>query len=98
MGHFSMQTVFENSLMQHHVALPPGSMGKITYIAPAGQYNLKVCLLTKLILHLNRHLWCHHHNNSCLISTSIKKTELKGCNTLSFLWKTGILMVMGSYC
>ncbi|RWW41653.1 hypothetical protein BHE74_00052846, partial [Ensete ventricosum] len=38
-----MQTVFENTLMQHHVALPPGSMGKISYIAPAGQYNLKVC-------------------------------------------------------
>ncbi|RRT82589.1 hypothetical protein B296_00003138, partial [Ensete ventricosum] len=36
-------TVFENTLMQHHVALPPGSMGKISYIAPAGQYNLKVC-------------------------------------------------------
>jgi V-type H+-transporting ATPase subunit A len=29
-------------LMQHHVALPPGSMGKISYIAPAGQYCLKV--------------------------------------------------------
>jgi V-type H+-transporting ATPase subunit A len=28
--------------MQHHVALPPGSMGKISYIAPAGQYNLQV--------------------------------------------------------
>ncbi|XXG64402.1 hypothetical protein AAC387_Pa05g2366 [Persea americana] len=38
-------TVFENSLMQHHVALPPGSMGKITYIAPAGQYNLKDTVL-----------------------------------------------------
>ncbi|PWZ52937.1 V-type proton ATPase catalytic subunit A [Zea mays] len=29
--------VFENTLMQHHVALPPGSMRKISYIAPAGQ-------------------------------------------------------------
>jgi V-type H+-transporting ATPase subunit A len=28
--------------MQHHVALPPGSMRKISYIAPAGQYNLQV--------------------------------------------------------
>jgi vacuolar-type H+-ATPase catalytic subunit A/Vma1 len=36
------QTVFENTLMQHHVALPPGSMGKISYIAPAGQYSLQV--------------------------------------------------------
>ncbi|AQK97162.1 putative replication protein [Zea mays] len=34
--------VFENTLMQHHVALPPGSMRKISYIAPAGQYNLQV--------------------------------------------------------
>ena len=44
MEFFSMQTVFENSLMQHHVALPPDAMGKITYVAPAGQYSLKVCL------------------------------------------------------
>lgn len=39
-----VQTVFENSLMQHHVALPPDAMGKVTYVAPAGQYSLKVCL------------------------------------------------------
>ncbi|URE30053.1 RabGAP TBC domain-containing protein [Musa troglodytarum] len=39
------KTVFENTLMQHHVALPPGSMGKISYIAPAGQYNLKDTVL-----------------------------------------------------
>ncbi|KAH7664759.1 H(+)-transporting two-sector ATPase protein [Dioscorea alata] len=38
-------TVFENTLMQHHVALPPGSMGKVTYIAPAGQYSLKDTVL-----------------------------------------------------
>jgi vacuolar-type H+-ATPase catalytic subunit A/Vma1 len=37
-----LQTVFENTLMQHHVALPPGSMGKISFIAPAGQYSLQV--------------------------------------------------------
>ncbi|KAK8607976.1 hypothetical protein V6N13_023419 [Hibiscus sabdariffa] len=29
-----MQTVFENTLMQHHVALPLDAMEKITYIAP----------------------------------------------------------------
>lgn len=40
-----MQTVFENSLMQHHVALPPDAMGKITYVAPAGQYSLKKTIL-----------------------------------------------------
>uniref|UniRef100_A0A166EQ15 V-type proton ATPase catalytic subunit A n=1 Tax=Daucus carota subsp. sativus TaxID=79200 RepID=A0A166EQ15_DAUCS len=38
-------TVFENSLMQHHVALPPDAMGKITYVAPAGQYSLKDTVL-----------------------------------------------------
>lgn len=32
--------------MQHHVALPPGSMGKITYVAPAGHYSIKVILVT----------------------------------------------------
>ena len=31
--------------MEHHVALPPDAMGKITYIAPAGQYSLKVGML-----------------------------------------------------
>lgn len=31
--------------MQHHVSLPPGSMGKVTYIAPAGQYSLKDTVL-----------------------------------------------------
>ncbi|THU55512.1 hypothetical protein C4D60_Mb11t07360 [Musa balbisiana] len=39
------QIVFENTLMKHHVALPPGSMGKISYIAPAGQYNLNDTVL-----------------------------------------------------
>lgn len=38
-------TVFENSLMQHHVALPPDAMGKITYIAPPGQYSLQDTVL-----------------------------------------------------
>jgi V-type H+-transporting ATPase subunit A len=31
--------------MQHHVALPPGAMGKVSYIAPAGQYSLQVSQL-----------------------------------------------------
>jgi len=43
-NYFILQIVFENTLMQHHVALPPGSMGKISYIAPPGQYSLKVDL------------------------------------------------------
>ncbi|KAH1240088.1 V-type proton ATPase catalytic subunit A [Glycine max] len=38
-------TVFENSLMQHHIALPPDNMGKITYIAPPGQYSLQDTVL-----------------------------------------------------
>ncbi|RYR63904.1 hypothetical protein Ahy_A04g021649 isoform E [Arachis hypogaea] len=38
-------TVFENSLMQHHIALPPDAMGKITYIAPPGEYSLKDTVL-----------------------------------------------------
>nr|GMD64176.1 V-type proton ATPase catalytic subunit A [Ipomoea batatas] len=36
--------VIENSLVQHHVTLPPDAMGKITYIAP-GQYTLKDTVL-----------------------------------------------------
>ncbi|KEH28525.1 V-type proton ATPase catalytic subunit A [Medicago truncatula] len=38
-------TVFENSLMEHRVALPPDAMGKVTYVAPAGQYSLKDTVL-----------------------------------------------------
>ncbi|KAF7098304.1 hypothetical protein CFC21_100055 [Triticum aestivum] len=38
-------TVFENTLMKHHIALPPGAMGKISYIAPAGQYSLQDTVL-----------------------------------------------------
>ncbi|KAM0904600.1 hypothetical protein ACQ4PT_017921 [Festuca glaucescens] len=38
-------TVFENTLMKHHVALPPGAMGKISYIAPAGEYSLQDTVL-----------------------------------------------------
>lgn len=30
--------------MEHRVALPPDAMGKVTYVAPAGQYSLKVCV------------------------------------------------------
>lgn len=59
-----VQTVFENSLMQHHVALPPDAMGKVTYVAPAGQYSLKVCLfnysslsMPQLIFSLSSRLW-----------------------------------------
>uniref|UniRef100_A0A0D9VD28 V-type proton ATPase catalytic subunit A n=1 Tax=Leersia perrieri TaxID=77586 RepID=A0A0D9VD28_9ORYZ len=37
--------VIENSLMEHHIALPPGSMGKVSYIAPAGQYSLQDTVL-----------------------------------------------------
>lgn len=33
-------TVYENTLMQHRVMLPPGARGNVTYIAPAGQYTI----------------------------------------------------------
>jgi vacuolar-type H+-ATPase catalytic subunit A/Vma1 len=39
-----LQTVYENSLIEHHIGLPPSSMGKITYIALEGQYTLQVQL------------------------------------------------------
>lgn len=32
--------VFENSLVEHRIMLPPGARGNITYIAPAGHYNI----------------------------------------------------------
>ncbi|MBD4017443.1 V-type ATP synthase subunit A, partial [Xanthomonas citri pv. citri] len=38
-------TVFENSLVEHRIALPPDAMGKITYLAPPGQYSLKDTVL-----------------------------------------------------
>ncbi|CAH1412163.1 unnamed protein product [Lactuca virosa] len=34
-------TVFKNSLVEHHISLPPDAMGKITYVALAGHYSLK---------------------------------------------------------
>lgn len=33
--------VFENSLVEHRIMLPPGARGIITYIAPAGHYNIE---------------------------------------------------------
>lgn len=33
-------TVHENRLMEHKVLLPPNVRGNITYIAPAGEYNI----------------------------------------------------------
>ncbi len=36
--------MYENSLIEYHVGLPPSSMGKITYIALEGQYTLQVQL------------------------------------------------------
>jgi vacuolar-type H+-ATPase catalytic subunit A/Vma1 len=32
--------VHENSLIEHRIMLPPTARGNITYIAPAGQYNI----------------------------------------------------------
>uniref|UniRef100_A0A7R9VXR1 H(+)-transporting two-sector ATPase n=1 Tax=Chlamydomonas euryale TaxID=1486919 RepID=A0A7R9VXR1_9CHLO len=33
--------VYENSLVEHRVMLPPGARGNITYIAPSGNYNIE---------------------------------------------------------
>jgi V-type H+-transporting ATPase subunit A len=32
--------VFENSLVEHRIMLPPGARGNISYIAPTGHYNI----------------------------------------------------------
>ena len=32
--------VHENSLIEHRIMLPPNARGTITYLAPAGQYNI----------------------------------------------------------
>jgi V-type H+-transporting ATPase subunit A len=37
-----LQIMYENSLIEHHIGLPPSSMGKITYIALEGKYTLQV--------------------------------------------------------
>ncbi|GBG60567.1 hypothetical protein CBR_g8589 [Chara braunii] len=34
-------SVYENSLLEHRIMLPPGAMGKVTYIADPGQYTLQ---------------------------------------------------------
>ena len=33
--------VFENSLVEHRIMLPPGARGNISYVAPAGHYNVE---------------------------------------------------------
>jgi len=37
--------VVENSLLIHYILLPPGEMGRVTFIAPAGNYTLKDVVL-----------------------------------------------------
>ena len=37
--------VYENSLITHHIMLPPKALGTITYIAPKGNYDLTVSAL-----------------------------------------------------
>ncbi|CAM6126749.1 unnamed protein product [Calypogeia fissa] len=32
--------VYENSLMEHHIGVPPGAIGKVTYVAPPGEYTI----------------------------------------------------------
>lgn len=40
-------SVPENSLIQHKLIVPPKARGTVTYVAPAGNYTLKVC--TRLV-------------------------------------------------
>ncbi len=38
-------SVKENDLVLHKIMIPPKAMGKITYLAPEGNYNLTVSYL-----------------------------------------------------
>eukprot|EP00217_Crustomastix_stigmatica_P016263 CAMPEP_0183799250 /NCGR_PEP_ID=MMETSP0803_2-20130417/21095_1 /TAXON_ID=195967 /ORGANISM="Crustomastix stigmata, Strain CCMP3273" /LENGTH=613 /DNA_ID=CAMNT_0026043947 /DNA_START=31 /DNA_END=1872 /DNA_ORIENTATION=- len=38
-------SVNESTLIKHKVCLPPGAMGRVTYVAPAGDYTLKDTVL-----------------------------------------------------
>jgi V-type H+-transporting ATPase subunit A len=42
-------TVPENPLVNHRLMVPPKISGKISYIAPQGNYNLSVILKTRSI-------------------------------------------------
>ena len=33
--------VHENSLLEHHIMVPPAARGNVTYVAPAGEYSLQ---------------------------------------------------------
>ena len=33
-------TVPENTLIEHRIMLPPGARGNVTWLAPAGEYNI----------------------------------------------------------
>ena len=37
-----LQTIKENNLVEHRVMLPPGNHGRVTKIAPAGEYTIQV--------------------------------------------------------
>ena len=38
----------ENTLVRHHIMLPPKSRGTVTYVAPPGQYDVTVSQLRSL--------------------------------------------------
>ena len=46
----------ENTLVQHHIMLPPKSRGTITYVAPPGQYDVTVSLFSSMLLSVTRQL------------------------------------------
>jgi len=65
--------------MQHRVALPPGSMGKVSYIAPAGQYSLQVSM--KIIFRfLLFHLLfdCCLTAHMCCLQDTVLELEFQG--------------------
>ena len=45
-------SVPENSLIQHKLIVPPKARGTVTYLAPSGNYTLKVTLTRTLTLTL----------------------------------------------
>ena len=64
-------TVQENTLIEHKIALPPKAAGTITFMAPAGEYQLEVnvqCTRTYMgisactlaSVHIHVHMYIHY--------------------------------------
>jgi V-type H+-transporting ATPase subunit A len=60
-------TCFENNLFdEHKILLPPRVQGKVTYIAPDGNYNLD-----------DKVIEVHYHFNIPRLNTTIKKQNME---------------------